>query len=248
MVELQHAPLKARGQTSSWHLQWPGRLAALVDETQAKKVLEELQVDFAAMEEAKKQESVFWKKICGRSILEQTRMKQFLFLAQQSEWNPSAALRQLATVTFAGILGTKMIEDANKVQRTSESSRNFAKRLQDQRAWSCLIQSQLAEKTHRFKQVSPSLTLPTSFKDGDIEGLFVCRTQTASKQLREICSERKQAEWFSPNAVGQVTFQEDLALVRRCNQGQKWERARAMSWTSCVFNGHNLAVGQVCVD
>ena len=201
MVELQHSLLKARCQTASWHLEWPGRLASMVDATQATKVLAELQTDHLAFEEAKKQESLFWKRLTSRSIMGQARVQQFVYLAQQSEWAPSPALVHLAQVTFSGILGTKMIEDANKLQRTAEASKNFSKRLQDQRAWSCLVGSNLATKTHRFKQVAPAASLPTTMKDSDVQGLFACNPNSASKELREICSERSQAEWFSPNAV-----------------------------------------------
>ena len=131
MVELQHSLLRARGQTSSWHLEWPGRLAALLDSTQEKQVLAELKSDQSAFEEASKQEAVFWKRLCSRSILNHARMKQFVFLAKQSAWAPSQPLRRLAEVTFAGITATKMIEDANKIHRTAETSKNFSKRLSD---------------------------------------------------------------------------------------------------------------------
>ena len=130
MVELQHSLLRSRTQTSSWHLEWPGRLAGLLKESEAPKVLAELRDDHAAYMEASHQEVVFWKRLTSRNIMGQARMRQFVGLAEAAGWVPSESLRRLAMLTFSGITGTKIVEDANKLQRTAESSKNFSKKLE----------------------------------------------------------------------------------------------------------------------
>ena len=198
MVELQHSLLRARGQTACWHVEWPGRLAALLLPGEDQKVLDELKADHAAYLGASSQEAIFWKRLCKRSIMGQARMRQFVSMAQDTDFKPSAALRHVAELTFGGVTGTKMIEDSNKVQRAAESSKNFSKKLSNQRAWSCLIESDLATKVHRFKQVAPEAQLPHGMSGSDLEGLFLCQQKATDPKLRDIVSEQKDGDWFLP--------------------------------------------------
>eukprot|EP00971_Amphidinium_carterae_P062784 1242572-Amphidinium_carterae.1 len=217
-------------------------MAAALHAPTAPAVLQELKRAVESYEKAKEIGTAWWDKLCERSILKHKRMEQVVHLAKGSSWQMTDALQSLLQHQFGCISGTKAIEDCSGVQTRHQISRNSQRKLQDLRAWTCVVQSELESRVHRFKSVSPVEASPPKDVQSSVPELFKHRPRGAPQSLRGIVSSSRTPEYFSPNPQNQHIHREDLALIRRCAEKNNHESASRTAWGTVVFNGECLVV------
>ena len=220
-----------RMRTMSCFSMWPSRFAALLDDTQADIVLDEMRAYAANIEKAKNMPGAFWKKLRERSpLLNNQVVKDIFDMLEQEAWVLTPVIKQRIASIWKGVTETKLIEDGIRDERVGEVSKGFNKITGGQRAWVQLVRAGTDHEKHRYCQMDwPSVVVPRGMKDRPVAGLFRPQKHRIPKEFKEVVSFANKAPYFSTAPLLQPAPAEDAALMRHCQEHDCW-RQGPNSW------------------
>ena len=242
--------LRSRCSSMMWHSSsYPGLLAPLLSEDPivVQEHLQLLHKHSEAFLAAGARTQATLKPTVQRSCFRGKYMASVLHFARRSNWEMSAALRELIYSVFSGLLQTKMNEDANQLLRDHETRDRPSKVQRHFTQWSIPVERHLLQ-TYERPEVEPQVGLLVPPRSTPFEGIFQA-TQRGTKDLNPGAPPgqlplRKVLDvgtWWSPSAQSQRRAYAEMQLLSYLHEHQCWHLADE------AWRAELLPVGQFIV-
>lgn len=236
------ALLGARLQTESCYTQGlPLRLAALLDEEAAPRVIADLKRDAEAWAVVKDIKGGFWKKVAARSPFALVFVQQVVEGLRSADWAMTRDLRQVLEGAFAGLGQTKVVEDGFQKERHCEA-KNSNRRMALNRIWLSPVDMKVLGDTHRFEEIPfAKEQLPPGVRADDANSLYFSRAKDLSVPVPDLVSKTSATSWYSPAPQMFIGHVADMSLWRYCIQHKQTHLAEK-SWLSVLLKGASICV------
>lgn len=234
--------LGARLQTESCYTQGlPLRLAGLLDEAAAPRVIQELWEDLRAWEMIRESKGHFWKRVKARSPFELVFVQQVVACLQLSDWSMTDGLKRVPEGVFSCPGQTKLIEDGFQKERHAESQ-NANRRMALSRIWLSPVELKVLGATHRYEDI-PFATepVPPGVRDEDTKSLFFSRAKDMSMPLPDLVSSSASTSWYSPTPQMYIGHESDMSLWRYLSRRNELHLGEK-SWLSVLLKGARICV------
>lgn len=217
LAEFTFALIARRMSSLSWHLGYPGRLAALANPDESSSVAEAMTRDWQAWQHIGTLDGAFWSRFRKRSCVQFFVNIKFFEMLASADWEVTPEIARQAELFFAGVTQTKVIEDGFRSLKSAETSKSFKKSVAPMRAWASVALAGLSDSVHRFDPLPwRDEVVPRGLKDRIPGRLFQATATEHKGSFHDVASVKAAAPFYSPSPLSAIHQREDLSLASHC--------------------------------